>query len=126
MTLGTEFVYPKDGKIRNPDTGKKNDMIFELSGDDDVWAFVDGVLVLDLGGVHQPVRGRINFATGDITIYEYGSDGREYVSSKSTTISKMFDAYNAGKPEDQKKHHRPEPDRYLLCHRGEITEYGAV
>ena len=104
MTLSTSFIYPKDGKVKVPDTDRKNDMIFEFSGDDDVWVFVDGVLVLDLGGVHQPIRGIINFATGAVTIYEYGNNGNEYVSSKSTTIDAMFDAYNVGRPADQQKH----------------------
>ena len=90
MTLSTEFVYPENGKVVNPDTGRKNDMIFEFSGDDDVWVFVDGVLVLDLGGVHQPIRGTINFSTGAVDIYEYGSDGNEYKSTKSTTIAEQF------------------------------------
>ena len=66
--LGTHingpFLMPKDGYI-NGDTTKP--MIFKFSGDDDVWVFIDGVLVLDIGGIHQESAGSINFATGRIT-----------------------------------------------------------
>ena len=44
-----------------------HDIIFEFSGDDDFWLYVDGELVLDLGGVHPAMTGSINFRTGQIT-----------------------------------------------------------
>ena len=60
LTMSANFYYPKDGKING------NDMVFEFSGDDDVWVFIDDKLVLDLGGIHGEVTGSINFATGYI------------------------------------------------------------
>lgn len=63
MTMEFSFYMPKDGIINN------SDMVFSFSGDDDVWVFVDDVLVLDLGGTHGAVDGQINFKTGEVTSY---------------------------------------------------------
>ena len=67
MTVEVDFRQPNNGMI-NTGSGKGDPMTFQFSGDDDVWVFVDDVLVLDLGGTHSEIYGTINFATGDIYI----------------------------------------------------------
>lgn len=62
LTLSTYFKMPKDAVVND------KDIVFDFTGDDDVWVFIDGVLVLDMGGVHGKRSGAINFKTGEVTV----------------------------------------------------------
>lgn len=79
MYVEADFSQPRNGKLTN---GLK-DMVYEFNGDDDLWVYVDGVLMLDIGGIHDAHSGSINFATGVIT---YDSAVPE------TTIKEQFRA----------------------------------
>lgn len=88
MTVSFNFIQPENGEING------NDMVFEFSGDDDVWVFVDGQLVLDIGGIHGATGGSINFATGEVKVDNVvdgslsGTSGPKY--GANTTLRKIF------------------------------------
>lgn len=65
MTMQVDFTQPENGKLNMGSNGKQP-MVFQFSGDDDVWVFIDDVLVLDLGGVHSELYGTIDFSTGKV------------------------------------------------------------
>ena len=82
LSMSTRFVQPNGGL-----TNDKKDMTFEFAGDDDVWVFIDDVLVGDIGGIHSRASLNINFHTGDIKVNDK-SDGTllsKYQAAKKGT-----------------------------------------
>ena len=75
--IEANFLQAKDGLDEN-----NAPIVYEFMGDDDLWVYIDNVLVLDLGGIHSTITGSINFKTGEVD-----AGGREF-----TTIRDCFKA----------------------------------
>ena len=77
--LQFDFTLTDDGKVQVGDN--PNDKVpikFFFSGDDDVWVYIDGQLVLDVGGAHGKASGLLEFGQ---TTDEKANTVTPYVSS---------------------------------------------
>ena len=90
MNIEFDFFIPEGAKVN----GKP--MEFDFHGDDDVFVYIDDILVLDIGGCHAALDGNINFETGRV-YYQTN----EYGGFEDTTLGEIF--RNAGKSEEYLK-----------------------
>lgn len=96
LSMSTRFVQPAGGK-----TNADDDMVFEFAGDDDVWVFIDDVLVGDIGGIHNRASLSINFCTGDIKV-NGNNDGT--LKSKYQKANKDTSGFNSNTFADGTNH----------------------
>ena len=82
MELEAEFVQTPSGL-----DAWGHDVIFEFTGDDDFWLYVDGELVLDLGGIHSAESGKVNFRTGKV---DYATYSNNTLVEHHTTLKQLF------------------------------------
>lgn len=87
LTMDVDFQQPVDGMVSVGTNGKP--MVFDFSGDDDVWIFIDGVLVADLGGIHDEMSVSIDFSTGNINISRANNPNNN--TNISTTLKAQFE-----------------------------------
>lgn len=79
MYVEANFAQAKGGVYNG------SPMQFHFNGDDDLWVYIDGVLVLDIGGIHDAQSGYINFQTGQVFVKALANG-----TGTDTTIKSMF------------------------------------
>ena len=76
--LQFDFTLTSDGQVVVGNDKKKVPIKFFFSGDDDVWVYIDGKLVLDVGGAHSQAAGLLEFGSGENgnTVTSWVSDAK--------------------------------------------------
>ena len=90
--LQFDFTLTDDGQVvAGNDSNTKVPIKFFFSGDDDVWVYIDGKLVLDVGGAHGKASGLLEFGK-DNTVTPYVSSNKN--TDNDNTMAYTTDANN--------------------------------
>lgn len=99
IQVASDFYMPKGKQLNG------HDLMYEFTGDDDLWVFVDGKLVLDIGGGHTHVSGSVNLTTGEVWVEKYtqlaAADGGSYAERKQGENLRYKDNFLTGLQDDQ-------------------------
>lgn len=97
MNATIPFTMTTNGRM-SPNDNNSDPIVFNFSGDDDVWVFIDGKLVLDIGGVRNMLNGSIDFAENTWTIEkpkdQNGGDLGDASDSPISLTGQLFDDEN--------------------------------
>ena len=88
MSATIPFTMTPNGRMSASDPNSEP-IKFEFSGDDDVWVFIDGVLVLDIGGVRNMLNGSIDFANNTWEITKPENQGGDDLGDAATPAAKL-------------------------------------
>lgn len=96
LNMSTRFIQQDGGYTAAAGTAGSQEVTYNFSGDDDVWIYIDGVLVGDLGGIHDKSSIEINFADGSVVIYDDANNDNVYNGNdtpyEQTTLRALFQA----------------------------------
>ena len=97
MHMDIPFTLTSDGTIKDS-SGATKDIEFTFSGDDDIWIFIDGKLVLDMGGDHSIVNGTLNFNKQEATVSNVKNSSGDGLGSKTINFSSILPKSEYTKP----------------------------